>query len=629
MWFLFLLLFLNSKFDYIVEIDSTFERYYDDGTSLRTEFKKIQILSEEANKKLTSLSISYTPYYNKADFQYVKIIRGKDTLNFDLSTILDVLAPPDLGGTIFWGQRNKIFELKDLRKGDILEYLVIKEGGNWQGPTGEKTEFKTPYPGFFNTIELFGGDVPIKKKVYVVEENPSKKIRFGIFNGSVSHRKVRNDGKVLYVFYKKGIKPTKFEPFSPSEYDLLPKLIVTNIPSWSLMSKMEFERAEPNIIPDEFIRNFSDSLCLGLSDDEKISKLFYFVADEIRYLGLIESEFEGYEPHKASITLSKRSGVCKDKAALLASLLRAQGFKAYYATTAVGIRMENIPADQTNHAVVAIEKDDGEYIYLDPTVGSGGKDFLPASEGGQGVLVSREEGDTLRFLPLSYPEDNKIVIRVWNKLSGDTTYIFYDFTFKGGFDQQYRRFGSYGKQALRNYFINLFKDLYWGEVVIDSLSFSDPRDYSEYFKVLVYGRVVNYLLSADNLSFYKPVTLQLLETFSPGHINFIPGGRRTDLVLRFPFGIEIREVLSGKSLINPLLMKEEKLGIYSISLQVRDLQNDGVCSQDDSLFKGSEVVAKVNFYKKAYSPQEVKAMERSILNLRRFKNYWLVLGGGK
>jgi len=189
--------------------------------------------------------------------------------------------------------------------------------------------------------------------------------------------------KDLHVFYLKNIKPYKSEPFSPSQYDYLPKLIVTNIPSWREMSRIEFQRAEPNVTPDDRIKSFADSLCQGITDEnEKIKKLFYFVADEIRYLGLIESEMEGYEPHPSLLDSREEDRVfAKIRPLCLFALLRAQGFKAYYATTAAGMRMENIPADQTNHAIVALEKGN-DYEYLDPTIGAGGEDLMPASEGG-------------------------------------------------------------------------------------------------------------------------------------------------------------------------------------------------------------------------------------------------------
>jgi transglutaminase-like putative cysteine protease len=62
-----------------------------------------------------------------------------------------------------------------------------------------------------------------------------------------------------------------------------------------------------------------------------------------------------------------RCGVCKDKAGMLITLLRAAGFEAYPAMTMAGSRIDYIPADQFNHCVTVVKsRRDGKYHLLDP-----------------------------------------------------------------------------------------------------------------------------------------------------------------------------------------------------------------------------------------------------------------------
>ena len=71
-------------------------------------------------------------------------------------------------------------------------------------------------------------------------------------------------------------------------------------------------------------------LAAGKSTQEIIEALFTFVSQEIRYMGITtEEEAPGYEPHDVSITFENRYGVCRDKAALLASMLRIAGVDAF------------------------------------------------------------------------------------------------------------------------------------------------------------------------------------------------------------------------------------------------------------------------------------------------------------
>jgi len=620
-----------GKFAYIVELDSTYEAYYESGISERIEYRRVKVLENEIPEELRALEVTYTPYYNTADFEFVRVIRGRDTLYLDTEDIVDVLAPPDLGGTIFWGERKKILEIKDLRKGDILESKVKKYGGNWLGPTGVD-KYKTPYPGYFNQIVLFGEEVPVKKKVYLLEELPEKPIKFGIFNGKIRHRIMTKDGKKIHVFYSKNIRPYKVESLSPSIYDFVPKLIVTNIPSWNEMSRIEFHRAEPNVTPNETIKIFADSLCKGIMDeDEKIRRLFYFVADEIRYLGLIESEMEGYEPHPAWLTLQKRSGVCKDKAALLVALLRAQGFKAYYATTAVGMRVENIPADQTNHAIVAIERGEN-YEFLDPTIGAGGRDLLPASEGGQSVLVSREDGDTLRTIPVSPAEKNKVSIYIYTNLSGDTIHFVYLMNFDGAFDQRFRRVAQSGRQRMKNFLHNILSEVYSGVVVIDSIRFTDPKDYSDYFKVWISGRAFNSVINTSDFKLYRPVCSKLTSSFVY-FLRHLNSKRELDLVISSPQTYEVKEFVPLAKVVEPLKKHvsfgKEQAYLFNFETGYFVDQVEGARYFLNTEESGGwySLTTSFVFSKKKYSPVEVKSMFKDYQNLQESENIWLIFKG--
>ena len=73
------------------------------------------------------------------------------------------------------------------------------------------------------------------------------------------------------------------------------------------------------------------------TDMDKIKALFYFVSNKIRYMGITpEKDRPGFEPHDVCITFDKKYGVCRDKAALLVSMLRLAGLNAYPVLVSVG-----------------------------------------------------------------------------------------------------------------------------------------------------------------------------------------------------------------------------------------------------------------------------------------------------
>lgn len=543
---IYFLIFSLFTYPYKILKDSIYERYFSDGTSEKYEEIWIEIGNEKGAEEWSYVNTSYTPYYNTSDFKFVEIKRKTgETIKIPSENIKDVLAPPELGGTIFWGTRDKILQLPKLNPGDIIHYATFSKGGNWLGPAGD-TVFRTPFPGYFNTIELFEDYVPLDKKIYVLEELEEKPVKFKIFNGKINYRKEKRGEKTIHVFWVDSAPPAKREYFSGSRHDKFRKVLVTNIPDWKEMSKHEYLLSKENIKPDDYIKYFADSLLKDAkSDSEKIYRLFYFVSDQIRYLGLVETDVEGYKPHKASLTLKHREGVCKDKAGLLASLLRAAGFKAYYAITAAGMKMEDFPVDQANHALVAVEKKPFEYIYLDPTIGSGGKNLLPPSEEGQEILVARKEGDILRKIPFSKTENKGAEVKIEERVSKREIKGTIKVKTKKGFDQNYRaRFRDRQYKDLKRIFKNYFSFLKGFE--IDTIIYSNPYDYSKYFEFEIHFKREGDFVEKGKYLLFKPILCEkdFIENFL-WELKFIERKREYPFIFRYPFKIEFSERISS------------------------------------------------------------------------------------
>lgn len=487
------------------------ERVNSDGTSERETYNLIKIGDKE--NAPNAITISYTPYFNEAFIDFVRVIRGFDTLTIDLSNIQDNPAPADLGGTIFWGERILTLPIIDLKENDKLEYKTILKGGTWLGPMSQEStlkKYQVPYSGYFNYVELFEEfNTPIKEKEYDVIVPKEKDIKYQIFNGKIKVQRKEKGDTVHYNFKGENIKGAKYEPLMGSPYDNFRKLIVTNIPSWYEVSRIENELSGKNLEPNGYVKGFTDSLLKDVKDDsEKIKKLFYFVSD-IRYLGLIEDEREGYTPHPPEITLRKRSGVCKDKAALLVAMLRAAGFKAYYTITSVGSRIENIPSDQTNHAIVAIVQED-TIIYLDPTIGQGGRSLLPPSEWGQEVIIVKEEGDTLREIPYFSIEENMEKISIETEINNDTAYTYFKGYYTGSFDQRMRRrFIGKSDDEIKDELLDII-----GLKDCDLLSFKiqGTKDFTDFFNINVQYKNGN-IIKIKNLKMFKPFSCGYIPWF--------------------------------------------------------------------------------------------------------------------
>jgi hypothetical protein len=402
----------------VVVYDRQREEYTATGTSVLERACLVKLLAPGAVSGFSRLRVSYSPQYNRAEFLWARLIKADGRLvPLAVDSLEDLPQPASLGGTIFWGERDKLLPVPGLEPGDAVEYATRELGGLWLGPgplddsLALLATLATPYRGHFNRTVMFQSGDPVVEMEYAVSGQRSLPLRSAVYNGTLRHRDLSDSLRVEHVWSGRDIPAIVREPRMPSAYDVGLKLIVTTIPSWEWMSRYEFDLADSCLAPDQAIRDKAAELCAGIADrPSRLRALCYYVAREVRYLGLSVGEAEGYQPHPARMTFDQKAGVCKDKAALLVAMLRAEGFDAWYTVTASGSRMEEIPADQSNHAIVAVADGRRGLIYCDPTQADGTMEVLPARSRGQQVNIARPEGDGLRTIPLLPADSNRLAV---------------------------------------------------------------------------------------------------------------------------------------------------------------------------------------------------------------------------
>jgi hypothetical protein len=161
---------------------------------------------------------------------------------------------------------------------------------------------------------------------------------------------------------------------------------------------------------------------------EKLRALARFVQRDIRYVA-IELGIGGYQPHSAADVFTHRYGDCKDKATLMAAMLKEVGIDSYYVVinSERGAVTQEMPAHMGgfDHAILAIRlpagAEDtslvavlqhpklGRLLFFDPTneLTSFGRLSGPL-QANYGLLVTPEGGELLE-LPQLAPSLNGIV----------------------------------------------------------------------------------------------------------------------------------------------------------------------------------------------------------------------------
>ena len=420
-------------YDYLICKDSTYVDVESTGLGYFYIYQKVEILSPRGALRWRVLKYDYDPLTAAAQFTSVQIIRKDGRVEeVDLGKEQDYPAP---ARAIYWGARQKMIEIGRLEPGDVVTYSIFKKGftyallegeGNGAGNSGghgadaaDDDRYIPPMRGQFYDIVPFFADQPIHHKVYSVNLPADKDLQYEFYQGECSVA-VRNNGdKRLYTFAKKEIMPTPMEPGRVDLFDCAPKLFMSTAKDWEAKSLWFYKVNEDygSFAPmPEAQAKVNSLLKKARTEIDSVSILTHWVADNMRYSGISMGEGEGFTLHNTAMNYTDRCGVCKDKAALLISLLRMAGFEAYPAMTMAGSRIESIPADHFNHSVAVVKLSDGKYHLLDPTWVPFIRELWSSAEQQQNYLMGVPEGAGLMLTPVSPPEDHYVRLQVQSAL---------------------------------------------------------------------------------------------------------------------------------------------------------------------------------------------------------------------
>ena len=292
-------------------------------------------------------------------------------------------------------------ELIALEAGDVVEYSIEKHGFTYallDGMPSDDERFIPPMRGQFYDIVPFWVSEPTMVKNYTISVPQSKHVQYEFYQGTCSPSVRFADGRQILSFTVEDARPWRDKSL------------------WFHGVNEDYGSFDPTpeaqAKVDELIRGIDDPM-------RKIAVLTHWVADNMRYSGISMGKGEGYTLHNTRTNFTDRCGVCKDKAALLISMLRMAGFEAYPAMTMAGSRIEAIPADHFNHCVAVVKLGDGTYMPLDPTWVPFSRELWSSAEQQQNYLPGIPEGSDLCLTPLSASENHYFRIKAASRLDAN------------------------------------------------------------------------------------------------------------------------------------------------------------------------------------------------------------------
>ena len=265
----------------------------------------------------------------------------------------------------------------------------------------------------------------------------------------------------------------------------------------------------------------NELLASATNEHDSIAILTHWVADNIRYAGISMGPGEGYTLHNAQMNFTDRCGVCKDKAGMLVTMLRAAGFKAYAAMTMAHERIDRIPADQFNHSVCAVQHRDGSFEMLDPTWVPNVRELWSSAEQQQGYLIGLPQGADLAYTPLSAPENHYVRITANTAIGEDGTLAGQiTITAEGQSDRAVRGvFSSRTDEWMRNLEYELLKIA--PSARISKISHTDNDKYlSQPVSITYFFSIPNYAVVDKNTLVFTPLSARNFYSRAMSHLSF-------------------------------------------------------------------------------------------------------------
>jgi len=358
--------------DHLVVFTEAVNNVKPSGVTYVDGYELTKVLTKEGCRDRSVLTWHYDPQSSHVEVREVNIVRDGELIPVDVTVIHDLPAPQ---AAIYWNDRIKTLQLPRLRVNDGIEVKTFRKGFTYallaQGRGGAAGSSETPdderyippMPGEYFDIVLFSGDAPILEKRYVLRLPADKRLHAEVYNGALYSSVTYDDEITEYAWWGLDLPGQVHEPRQPAASDLFPKVVMATAMSWEAKSRWFFDvnRDQFEVTPaiQEKVDEILKDKGLTRADEERKAKaLLHWVAQNIRYSGQTMGEGEGFTLHTGDMIFEQRSGVCKDIAGMLVTMMRAAGMDSYAAMTMAGSRIDEVPADQFNHCVTALKLED-------------------------------------------------------------------------------------------------------------------------------------------------------------------------------------------------------------------------------------------------------------------------------
>ncbi len=287
------------------------------------------------------------------------------------------LSEPEFN--IFYDTRLRFIRFPEFEDGDLVEITYVKTETEESNQTG-------PYNG---GLLVLGGGLPVANlEVELIAPQGGMPAWELVHLEGDPVDEVAEDGtrRLRWQWRDLAAVPSDLPPAPPLL--ITPHLLYSNLHEWGDLADWYGRHVEPRIRVSQQVEDTARRLVDGADDRlDRIARLYRFVSNEIRYVGLEFGEHR-FRPFSADWVLHHGIGDCKDKSALLVALLDVLGIPARMVmvrTADLGPVASGMAVlELFNHAIVYLPEDD---LWLDGTASGHAVYPPPTQDQGAFVLV--------------------------------------------------------------------------------------------------------------------------------------------------------------------------------------------------------------------------------------------------
>jgi tetratricopeptide (TPR) repeat protein len=299
------------------------------------------------------------------------------------------LSEPELN--IFYDTRLRVFSFDEIKDGDIIEISTVLTEMAEANETGA-------YEG--GIIRLGHSAPTLRAEIEL--SGPSDQLpawELAHLEG-LPETTERTDGTVNLKWAFRDLPGVPPDIPPAPQLSVRPHLVYSNHPEWGDLADWYGRHVASRIRPSRQIEDQAKRLIKGAKTrGEKIARIYAFVTNEIRYVGLEFGEHR-YRPFSADWVLAHRMGDCKDTAGLLVSLFSSIDIPARMVMVRIAalgpVTAKMALLEDFNHAIAYLPEDD---LWLDGT--AAGHDAFPPPGADQNAWVLVIDGRESR--PLTTP----------------------------------------------------------------------------------------------------------------------------------------------------------------------------------------------------------------------------------